>query len=335
MSPDSASVPEAYPMCFQPLYKERIWGGRKLAGFPGRELPAGIPVGESWEVTDRPEGVSVVTNGPDRGRTLRSLMEERGPWLTGGLVAAEGRFPWLVKFLDAREDLSLQVHPPARRAAELGGEPKTEMWYILEAEPGARLYAGLRRGVTRDEFGRRSRDGTVAGLFHVHAVTDGDAMFLPSGRVHALGGGNLVFEVQQNSDTTYRVFDWNRVGADGRPRELHLERSMASIDFFDCEPGLVASRFEPAGTGLQRRPLVQDPLFCIDLWRLAAGASLRLDPGRLQVVAGLSGSASVCEGGVEVACGRGSVMVLPAASRAPVVSSSTGAELLVVRPGMP
>jgi mannose-6-phosphate isomerase len=160
-------------------------------------------------------------------------------------------------------------------------------------------------------------------------------MFLPSGRVHALGGGNLVFEVQQNSDTTYRVFDWNRVGADGRPRELHLERSLASIDFFDCEPGLVASRFEPAGGGLQRRPLVRDPLFCIDLWRLDPGACLRLDPGQLHVVAGVSGSASIAEGGVDVACGRGSVVVLPAASRAPVASTSTGAELLVVRPGMP
>ena len=333
MSLDSASAPKAYPLCFQPLYKERIWGGRKLADFPGRELPAGIQVGESWEVTDRPEGVSIVINGPDRGRTLRSLMEERPHWLTGGLTATEGRFPWLVKFLDAREDLSLQVHPPARRALELGGEPKTEMWYLLEAEPGARLYTGLRRGVTRNEFERRSRDGTVASLFHVHPVTAGDAMFLPSGRVHALGGGNLVFEVQQNSDTTYRVFDWNRVGADGQPRELHLEPSLASIDFFDCEPSLVASRFVPAGTGLQRRPLVRDPLFAIDLWRLAAGAELVLTPRQLQVIAGVTGSAVVSEGGLDVECARGSVAVLPAASNSPVIRSVSGAELLVVRPG--
>jgi mannose-6-phosphate isomerase len=189
--------------------------------------------------------------------------------------------------------------------------------------------------VTRDEFERRSRDGTVAGLFHVHAVTAGDVMFLPSGRVHALGGGNLVFEVQQNSDTTYRVFDWNRVGADGRPRELHLERSLASIDFFDCEPGLVGSRFQGEGAGLQRRPLVRDPLFCIDLWRLAAGARLQLDPGQLHVLAGVSGGAVIAEGGVEVECVRGAVTVLPAASRAPVVATATGAEFLVVRPGTP
>ena len=333
MSLDSASGPRAYPLCFQPLYKERIWGGRKLADFPGRELPEGIPIGESWEVTDRPEGVSVVVNGPDRGRTLRSLMEERRDWLTGGLTAAKGRFPWLIKFLDAREDLSLQVHPPAGRAARLGGEPKTEMWYLLEAEPGARLYTGLRRGVTRDEFERRSRDGTVADLFHVHSVTSGDVMFLPSGRVHALGGGNLVFEVQQNSDTTYRVFDWNRVGADGQPRELHLERSLASIDFFDCEPSLVASRFHPEGTGLQRRPLVRDALFDIDLWRLAAGAELVLVPEQLQVIAGVAGSAVVSESGVNVEVSLGSVTVLPAASKYPVVRSMSGAEFLVVRPG--
>lgn len=323
----------AYPLCFVPLYKERIWGGRKLAEFPGRILPAEIPVGESWEVTDRPEGVSVVANGPDQGRTIRSLIEERGDWLTGGVTAPGGRFPWLVKFLDAREDLSLQVHPPARRATALGGEPKTEMWYVMEAAPGARLYTGLRRGVTRTEFEARTKEGTVAELFHVHSVRSGDVMFLPSGRVHALGGGNLVFEIQQNSDTTYRVFDWNRVGTDGRPRELHLKPSFESIDFFDCEPGLVSARWEEAGVGWLRRRLVTDLLFRIDHWKVSAGAAASLAGGEMRVIGCVGGAARITGGAIPVELPLGSVALIPKAMGRASIESESGAEVLVVSPG--
>ena len=335
MTPDSDSAPPAYPLTFEPLFKERLWGGRRLAGFPGKVLPDGVNIGESWEVTDRPEGISVVANGPDRGRTLHDLMEQRPGWLTGGVPAPGGRFPWLVKFLDARDDLSLQVHPPAHRAQELGGEPKTELWYVVAADPGARLYTGLRRGVTRAEFERRTRDGSVAELFHVHPVTAGDVMFLPSGRVHALGAGNLVFEIQQNSDTTYRVFDWNRVGPDGRARELHLEPSFASIQFFDCEPGLVAGVAESIGAGLHRRKLVRDPLFSVDHWTLDPGAILRPEGGVLTVVAVVEGSARVSGGGVEVILQQGGVAVLPAALECATVVSESGAECLIVAPGVP
>ena len=157
--------------------------------------------------------------------------------------AAEGRFPLLCKILDAREKLSLQVHPPAGKAAELKGEPKTEMWYIADAAPGASLYVGLKHGVTRAEFERKIVDGTVAECFHHIPVHAGDTMFLPSGRVHAIGDGLVIFEIQQNSDSTYRVFDWNRVGLDGKPRELHVAESLASIDFDDFEPKLVDAKF--------------------------------------------------------------------------------------------
>src|SRR5208283_4935377 len=152
--------------------------------------------------------------------------------------ANENRFPLLCKILDAREKLSLQVHPPASRAAELGGDPKTEMWYIADAAPDAELYAGFKRGVTRAQFEKKIRTGDVAGCFHRIKVRKGDAMFLPSGRVHAIGAGLVIFEIQQNSDTTYRVFDWNRTGLDGQSRELHVAQSIASIDFNDFEPAL-------------------------------------------------------------------------------------------------
>jgi mannose-6-phosphate isomerase len=199
-------------------------------------LPAGGPANG---------GQSIIDNGPFAGRSIRWLMEQHGAALLGDAAAAAGdRFPLLCKILDARDRLSLQVHPPAAKAEALGGEPKTEMWYIADADPGAELYVGLRRGMTRAEFESRLQTGDVAGCFHRIAVRAGDTMFLPSGRVHAIGAGLVIFEIQQNSDTTYRVFDWNRVGLDGRPRELHVEESMASIDFDDFEPGLVDTSWE-------------------------------------------------------------------------------------------
>src|SRR5262245_36022788 len=190
-----------YPLTFHPIFKERVWGGRKLEQLYRKPLPAGTTIGESWEVSDRPGDVSVITNGPFAGKDLHWLMQHHGQELLGRASPQSGRFPLLVKILDARERLSLQVHPPATKAAELGGEPKTELWYIAEAEPGAELYVGLKRGVTRNEFEQKMKNGSVAECFHRVPVKTGDAMFLPSGRVHAIGGGLVIFEIQQNSDT--------------------------------------------------------------------------------------------------------------------------------------
>src|SRR5450755_101752 len=188
-------------------------------------------------------------------------MENPGGEVLGNAKPAGGNpFPLLSKNPDAREKLSLQVHPPANKAAALGGEPKTEMWHIAEAAPGAELYAGLKRGVTRAAFEKKIQTGGVAECFHRLPVRVGDTMFLPSGRVHAIGDGLVIFEIQQNSDTTYRVFDWNRVDLDGKPRELHIAQSLASIDFNDFEPKLVQNQFRDNSV-FKSRPLVGDPLF--------------------------------------------------------------------------
>src|SRR5258705_5702737 len=208
-----------YPLTFEPIFKERVWGGRNLERLYSKPLPPRVPIGESWEITDRPEGVSVITNGPLSGKTLRWLMENHRSDLLGNKATAE-RFPLLIKVLDCQETLSVQVHPPAKIAVQLGGEPKTEMWYIADATADASLYAGLKPGVTREEFERRIRDGTVAEALHQIKVAPGDSMFLPSGRVHAIGAGNGIFEIQQNSDTTCHVFCWSRLGLDGQPREM-------------------------------------------------------------------------------------------------------------------
>jgi len=272
-----------YPLTFQPIFKERVWGARNLERLYAKKLPGRVTIGESWEISDRPGDVSVIANGPLAGKDLHWLGENHRADLLGDAKLAAGRFPLLIKLLDAQEKLSLQVHPPVAKAAELRGDPKTEMWFIADALPGAELYVGLKRGVTRSDFVRQIGDGSVAECFHRVPVTAGDSMFLPSGRVHAIGAGLVIFEIQQNSDTTYRVFDWNRVGLDGNPRELHVPQSLASIDFDDFEPALVAGE-EIAGPNFRLRQLVKHPLFTVDQFHVASPGRLQLPRGRMQII---------------------------------------------------
>jgi mannose-6-phosphate isomerase len=249
-----------YPsaLIFEPLFQERIWGGRRLADLYGKKLPPSIAIGESWEIVDRPEAQSVVRDGPLRGKTLHELwMQDRD--LIFGNVPSATRFPLLVKILDAHEKLSLQVHPSERVATKLGGEPKTEFWYVAAADPDAELFVGLREAMTRDQFKEALHSGTVAQSVHKIPVKAGDALFLPAGRLHAVGEGNLVVEIQQNSDTTYRVSDWNRVDNRGRPRQLHVDQALQCIDFNDIRPRLVQTKGEM---------LLHHDLFEIQKWSL-------------------------------------------------------------------
>ena len=239
------------PLTFKPLYMERIWGGRELERVYGRSLPdPHLPFGESWEIVDRADEQSVVDHGPLAGTSLHELWTTRREEIFGGGGDGHPRFPLLIKVLDVRENLSLQVHPPAHLAAALGGEPKTELWFIAECDPGAKLYVGLKRGVTKAHFEQAIANGTVAECVHALSPLPGESIFIPSGRLHAIGAGFLIHEIQQNSDTTYRVFDWNRLGLDGKPRALHVARSLASIDFSDFEPAMDT----PAGEHLAACP---------------------------------------------------------------------------------
>lgn len=229
---------------FTPIYQERVWGGRLLDTLLKRALPhPAQPYGESWDIVDRSEANSTVTDGPFAGKTLHDLWTQHRAECFGEALLhhPSERFPLLMKILDARDDLSIQVHPPASVADALAGEPKTEMWFIAHAESGAKIYAGLKSGVTRQTFEQSIHDGTVAEQIHIITPKTGDCLFIPSGRVHAIGAGLLIYEIQQNSDTTYRVFDWNRLGLDGQPRALHVSESLASIDFADFEPTLQTS----------------------------------------------------------------------------------------------
>jgi mannose-6-phosphate isomerase len=274
------------PIRFNPLPMERVWGGRHFQTLLGKHLPQGV-IGELWEIVDRPEAQSIVSEGPLKGKTLHDLWTSARREVFGvhHLGNPSPRFPLLVKLLDARERLSVQVHPPAHRAQELQGEPKTECWYFLDAGEKATVYAGLRKGVTEQDFEKALASGTVEETLHEAPVRTGESIFIPSGRLHAIGEDLLIVEVQQNSDTTYRVFDWNRMGLDGKPRDLHREHSMASIDFDDFEPAIT-----PAS-----QPTVADcPYFHVSTITISEPHDLAR-PGDFAIVTGLTGEA-VCEG---------------------------------------
>jgi mannose-6-phosphate isomerase len=284
----------ASPLVFEPIFHKRIWGGRKLADLFGKALPRNEDIGESWEIVDRPEAQSIVRNGPLRGKSLHELWTQGRPIF--GDVPGSPRFPLLVKLLDAQEKLSLQVHPPEKIAAKLGGEPKNEFWYVVAAEPGAELFLGFRESITLDQFNNALRDGTAADHVYKIRVKAGDAVFLPAGRFHGIGAGNLLVEIQQNSDTTYRIFDWNRVDQHGKPRQLHIEQALQSIDFNDVRPKLIESKgelllrhehFEIQKWNLDRprtvTPLGQFAIVCCLTGRLSC-ANVDLTPGELFLV---------------------------------------------------
>jgi mannose-6-phosphate isomerase len=286
------------PLTFAPLFQERIWGGRKLAELFGKKLPANKRIGESWEVVDRPEAQSVVANGPLKGKTLHELWTQDRQSIFGDVRDAP-RFPLLIKLLDAQEKLSLQVHPPEKIAAKLDGEAKTECWYVAAAERGAEIYVGFKKPITRDEFENALAAGWAAHHVHTVKVKAGDAMFLPAGRFHGIGGGCVLLEIQQNSDTTYRVFDWNRLDpATGRPRQLHLEQALECIDFNDLAPRLV----EPKG-----ELLVRHELFELQKWNLDSPREI-IPRAQFAIVFCLSGKLSCAD----VDLGPGDLFLVPA-----------------------
>jgi mannose-6-phosphate isomerase len=253
---------------FEPLAQERIWGGRNLERF-GRVLPEGRKIGETWELVDRPEAQSRIEGA---GQTLGSLWSGAERKKIFGTRSPETEhFPILIKLLDAEEKLSLQVHPPAGKAKSLGGEPKTEMWFFLETKPEAEIYVGLKRGVGRVEFEKALKEGKVADCFYRKKTQPGEAMFLPSGRVHAIGAGNVILEIQQNSDTTYRVDDWGRKDEQGKSRALHVKEALESIQWSDVEPAFVQPRGE--------RLLVCD-YFKVTRWWLAREEVREIVPDR-------------------------------------------------------
>jgi mannose-6-phosphate isomerase len=286
------------PLAFEPIFIERMWGGRRLESEFHKKLPAQKRIGESWEIVDRSEAQSVVAGGPLGGRTLHELWTQKREEIFGD-VPDTPRFPLLIKILDAQEKLSLQVHPPENVASRLGGEPKSEFWYVAATDPDAELFVGFREPMTRDRFEERLRDGTVIDHVSRIAVQAGDAVFLPTGRVHAIGAGNLLIEIQQNSDTTYRVFDWNRTDpATGTKRALHVEQAIQCIDFADVQPKPIQSEGEL---------LISHSLFEIRKWNLDE-AREAAPLGQFAIVCCLTGNLSCAK----VKLAPGEIFLIPA-----------------------
>lgn len=225
---------------FQPIYQERVWGGHNLSVKLGRTLPDNTLVGESWEIVDRPNDQSIVAFGPWEGRSLRELLSKHPTHLMGPHWASDKPFPILVKWLDCQKRLSLQVHPPAKVAAALGGEPKTEHWYVAEASENAALIVGHKPGISRAAFEQAIYNNTLDTCVKPTPVKTGDSLLIESGCLHAIDAGCLILEIQQNSDTTYRVYDWGRLGLDGNPRTLHVKEALASIQFEAPRPLIIS-----------------------------------------------------------------------------------------------
>ncbi len=300
------------PLVFTPVYKDYIWGGSRIPATYGR-VGAPAACAESWEISAHPDGESVVASGPLAGRALASLVTEFGPALLGTRVADASRFPLLFKVIDARDRLSVQVHPNSATAALTGGEPKTEMWVVLERTPGASLYAGLAEDVTPQTLQAALTTGTAEAQLVRLAVEPGQALYIPGGLVHAIGAGCLVYEVQQNSNTTYRLFDWGRAGADGKPRQLHLEESFKTIDW-SLRPPQMRTPVASGCDGSNRwSDLVSCDFFTLRKLDLSAPQRMELDGTTFHALFVTVGKVTVTAGGESVVLSAGSSALIPAA----------------------
>lgn len=301
------------PVVFEPLLKPKPWGGRRLAKLLNKPLPAGDPIGEAWELVSLPDNESRVRGGPLAGRTLSELIQSWGHGLLGPASLANGGFPLLVKFLDACEHLSVQVHPkPAANAAQWQPGIKHEAWYVIHAEPGAQLYVGLRPGVGPEDVARVANTPAMVDVLRAWDGQPGQCYYLPSGTLHALGAGLVVAEVQTPSDVTYRVYDWNRVGLDGQPRTLHIEESLQNIRYDVAEEMILQPRSTVSGWLSTAERVAACDAFVMDLVRLARGFAADVPAGRMAIWIMLAGAGRLERGADGCRFAKGDVVLLPA-----------------------
>ena len=301
------------PLVFTPVYKDYIWGGNRITAAYGR---TGTPpvCAESWEISAHPDGESVVASGPFEGRGLAELAREYGRSLLGTRAPDPARFPLLFKLIDARDRLSVQVHPNNENAQHTGGEPKTEMWVVLDRTPGASLYAGLTESATPAALRAALADGTAAEQLVQLEVEPGQALFIPGGLVHAIGAGCLIYEVQQNSNTTYRLFDWARTGADGQPRPLHIEESFKTIDWSLPAPQMLDPAPRESDDGNLWSDMVSCDFFTLRKLDLEAPLRVTLDRSSFHALFVTAGRLTVTAGNESHALAAGSSALIPASA---------------------
>lgn len=320
-----------YPLLLTPVYQSYVWGGDRIPRVFGRDLPPGV-YAESWEVSTRPEAGSVVANGPLAGWTLQALIDETGSALLGTRAPA-GRMPLLIKLIDARERLSVQVHPDDEAAARHGGEAKSEMWIVLAADPGATVYAGFRPGLSAAEIQAAILNHRAATVLRSIPVRPGDAIYIPGGRVHSIGEGCLLLEIQQNSNTTYRLDDGDRAGADGKPRALHIPQALSAIRWTDAgEPRLVP-RPVLLPSGRLAEQLWDGPHYHVERIWLTETEALPGAGGSFQVLFLESGRASLSWAGGVLRLRTGTSVLVPAVT--PVQLDPEDPEVRFIRISLP
>ncbi len=306
-----------YPLTFEPIFKQRIWGGRNLQRLLDKPLPAGKRIGESWELVDLPSDDSIVAAGPDKGASIHQLVKRWGRDLLGAAGLCRGRLPLLVKFLDVEDVLSVQVHPDRQAAAGLGPDvqPKYEVWYVVEARCGAAIYCGVKPGVTSQRLLAASRDGTVGDLLQRYEARAGDCFYLPAGTVHAMGPGLVIAEPQTPSDVTYRLFDWNHVDPQtGNVRPLHLEQAVRVARLQYTTGDFLRPREVLGGFGdAHAVRIAACEAFAVDRLELPAGARTPAAGGDMAVWMMLSGQGRLAGGSYDVPVKRGETVLLPAA----------------------
>jgi mannose-6-phosphate isomerase len=302
------------PLRFAPILRQLIWGGRRLGTVLHKPIGAASDYAESWELSDYRDVVSVVAEGKLAGTTLRDLVRHRGPELLGPKLAPRDQFPLLVKFIDAHDVLSVQVHPDDEKGKRLAGDNgKTETWVVVSAEPKSVIYAGLRKGVTREQFAAAITSGTVEPLLHRFHPRPGDCVMIEAGTVHAIGAGVLLAEIQQMSDATFRVYDWGRVGADGKPRELHISQALESTDFGRGPVDPLKPATETSLDGNRRERLAHCPYFSLErLW--FSRPALLGSSERFTILMCLHGAAEIQHAGNVTRIEFGQTILLPAAT---------------------
>jgi mannose-6-phosphate isomerase len=317
-----------YPLQFRPHFKQYLWGGRGLGEVLGKPIGDGPSYAESWEVVDHGEDQSVVLNGPLADLALHQLVVEYGEQLFG-TSSPSSQFPLLLKFLDAQKNLSLQVHPNDAYGATMNPPDlgKTEAWVVMHAAPDSVIYAGLKRGFDRAAFARELSRGTGHLCAHQIRPQIGDCIFIPAGAVHAIGAGLLIAEIQQASNTTFRLYDWNRVGPDGQPRPLHLDRG---LDVTDYDLGPIEPQQPQATERAHVERLVECDKFVLDRWTVAAGSMDTIFPAddRFHIVTVLQGTAELNHPEIEAPLERGQTVLLPAVRESLALQLSGDAILL-------
>lgn len=319
---------DLYPLKFSDIFHEKIWGGQRLRQVCGKNLPPGKKIGESWDVCDYQTEVSVVREGPLSGATIRKLLQEAPSEILGPEVAAKSgpELPLLFKFIDANQVLSVQVHPDDQYAAEHFHEDygKAEAWYVLHADPGAEMILGLTPGTTRADFRVLLEAGKLPECLNSVPVVRGDVIYLPPGTVHAIGHGIVVAEIQQTSDLTYRVFDWNRVEDDGRPRPLHIEDALNVIDFSS------GHRAKETGKRLSegRTVLVSCDQFVFEKLDVGPHSVDVGGIGSFEILSAISGKGTLAWPGGEMGMALGETLLLPASVSPCRLQSDTKMEML-------